>query len=91
MGKRDRKEGQCGKRGLGTGMTKPTIAVSWRDQGGPWSNEVPLSLGKVGDNEYYARLNKLGKYRTRQWKFITTFDVNIAITGISENVKVLSK
>ena len=81
------------KRGLGGGLgsdTKdPMIHIRWRDDGGPWGNEVPMSLGKIGDNEYYARLNKLGRYRTRQWEIISTFDVNIAISRVSEFFKVL--
>lgn len=81
------------KRGLGGGLGSatedPMIHLRWRDDGGPWSNEVQVSLGKIGDNEYYARLNRLGRYRIRQWEIISTFDVNIAISRVSEFFKVL--
>lgn len=76
-------------RGLGTGMVEPMFHIRWRDDGGPWSNEYPISLGKIGDTEYFARINKLGQYRSRQWEIIHTYGVDFRLAAIEENIEVM--
>lgn len=74
-------------RGLGSGSDHPKFALRYRDDGGPWSAEQQINLGKIGENEYFTRLNKLGMYRSRQWEFIHTFGVDFQLVNIEEDVE----
>lgn len=74
-------------RGLGTGSDHPKFAMRYRDDGGKWSNEVQVDLGKIGENEYFTRLNKLGMYRSRQWEFIHTYGTDFQLVNIEEDVE----
>jgi hypothetical protein len=74
-------------RGLGSGSDHPKFNMRYRDDGGPWSNEVQVDLGKIGENEYFTRLNKLGMYRSRQWEFIHTYGTDFQLVNIEEDVE----
>ena len=81
------------KRGLGTGLgtanEDPHINVRWLDDGGPWSNEIQVSLGKIGDTNYFVEVDDLGMYRSREWEFIHTFDTDFTLVGIEEDVELM--
>ena len=48
-----------------------TMLLDWRDNGSAtWSNARTISLTKVGDTEFIAKVNRLGRYRTRQYRLI---------------------
>ena len=43
--------------------------IKWRDNGATtWKNERTVSLGKVGETDFHARLRSLGRYRSRQYE-----------------------
>ena len=73
-------------RGRGNGTNDPKFSFRYRDDGGPWSNEFQISLGKIGENEYFARISKLGMYRSRQWEFLHTYGTDFQIVNIEEDV-----
>jgi len=80
------------KRGAGNAaVANPQMAVRWRNDGGAWGNEHYLSLGRVGENEYVARLFRTGRYRVRQWEFIHTDDSDFILVGAQENVEMSTR
>jgi len=78
------------KRGLGSETgSEPVFTVRWRDEMGPWSNEIQVSLGKVGETESIVRLFRLGRYRTRQYEIVHSDNTDFQLSGIEEDVEVV--
>jgi len=49
---------------------KPKLIVQHRSDGKKaWSNEREIDLGGIGDTVHHVDINRLGSFRTRQWKF----------------------
>lgn len=67
----------------------PTLILQYRDNGDlNWSNERELDLGAVGETEFYVRVNRLGRYKNRQYRFILTDDAPFVLVSCEENVSV---
>lgn len=58
------------KRGQTTGTSEPQFSVRYRDDGGAWSNEKVLSLGKKGETDFFVKTRRGGTYRQRQYQVI---------------------
>ena len=79
------------KRGTGNdNVTEPQLMVKWRNENGLWSNEHWLSLGKIGENEFIARLHRLGMYRSRQYSIVHTDRSAFTLVAGEEDVEVMS-
>ncbi len=73
------------KRGLGgVSGDEPVFTIRWRDDNGPWGNEVQVSLGKIGENEFIARLAPMGQYRTRQYEIAHTDNTDFVLVEMEE-------
>ena len=79
------------KRGTGEALQEHTFMMRWRDQGRAWTNWLPVSLGKAGDNEFYVQRNKLGMYRARQYELEHTHNSGFILMGIEEDVSALRR
>lgn len=65
------------------------LMVRWRDDGDrTWSNVHYINLGKIGEYKYYAHLNRLGRYRMRQYEFFMTDDAPLIIASAEELIEV---
>ena len=64
-----------------------TILMRWRDDGFPeWSKPIELALQSNSQNDHYAKLNRMGMYRSRQYEFIMTDAADMALIGMEEDV-----
>lgn len=73
-----------------TSETNPTLELRWKDDNKPWSDFRRFSLGERGELAYYAKFNKLGIYRTRQYEFQMSDPAESAIVGIETDEEVLT-
>jgi hypothetical protein len=61
------------QRGLTTSATaEPTFQWQCRDDGGLWQPLRSLSLGKIGQSDYIAQMERCGIYRERQHRIVFT-------------------
>jgi hypothetical protein len=69
--------------GLPSGQgADPQAILSWSDDGGyTWSNEVPRSIGKIGERRARVRWLRLGRSRDRIFKVEITDPVRRVFTG----------
>jgi hypothetical protein len=77
------------KRGVGIPGSNPTVQVSWRDDGGAFSNPCVIPLGAAGDSDPVVRLRSLGTYRMRQWRLEFTDMAAFTFVGAQEDYTVL--
>ena len=77
------------KRGAAAPGTSPIAQLSWRDDGGAWSNRCTVSLGAAGDTDPVVTLRTLGTYRMRQWRIEFTDAANFTFVGAQEDYTVL--
>lgn len=77
------------KRGLTVSGSVPTALLSWRDDGGAWSQPCVASLGGYGDTDPTVRLRSLGVYRMRQWRLEFTDMAAFTFVGALEDFTVL--
>lgn len=78
------------KRGVGTvSVTNPMMTVRWLDDNGAWGPYVNVALGNYGDNEMFARLYRLGIYRSRQYEFAHSDNTPFVLVDVEEDVEVL--
>jgi len=76
------------KRGAGNAsVTTPQMFVRWRNDGGAWGNDHYCSLGQVGQYEYVAKLNNLGRYQLRQYEFGHTDNSDFILVGAQELIE----
>ena len=69
------------------GTTTPTMLLRWRDDGYPvWSNFVELSLDPVYFGDFIIHLTRMGTYRSRQYEFRLSDEVDMALVNVQENV-----
>lgn len=69
--------------GLISGGTEPKIIIRWRDNGrAEWKVEREISLGKLGEREYFRTLNGLGMFRSRQFSVILSDPAKLILTGM---------
>jgi len=77
-----------GKRGNTGGSGK--LALRYRDNGtGPWSNEIQLDMGGVGDYSLYTTTFLGGIYHSRQYEIVGTDNVPLLFGEAEEEVEVL--
>lgn len=63
------------------------ILLRWRSDGFPeWSTAVELDIKANSQNDHFAKLNRMGMYRSRQYEFIMTDAANLALIGMKEDV-----
>jgi hypothetical protein len=68
-----------------------TLLLRWRDDGRPeWSNYMTLPLGSESEQTHYTRLTSMGIYRSRQYEFVITDNVDLALMGMIEDVEELA-
>ena len=68
-----------------------TLLLRWRDDGRPeWSNYTTLPLEAVSEQTHYTRLTRMGIYRSRQYEFVITDNVDLALMGMIEDVEELA-
>jgi hypothetical protein len=61
------------------GASSPYLQVRWRDNDRPtWSNERRIPLRSQGDTNLVGQLNKLGRFRSRQWEFSCSASVPVS-------------
>jgi len=71
----------------GYNPTAATILLRWRDDGYPiWSKPIELSIQSNSQNDSFAKLNRMGMYRSRQYEFIMTDAADMALIGMEEDV-----
>jgi hypothetical protein len=67
-----------------------TLLLRYRDDGRPeWSNYITLPLGSESEQTHYSRLTRMGIYRSRQYEFVVTDNVDLALMGMIEDVEEL--
>lgn len=68
----------------------PHFSMRWRSDGkSNWSNERIMSLQRVGDTDFIARLLGLGIYRTRQYEIIMSDKTPFVLVKGEEEIQVL--
>lgn len=77
------------KRGVGSSTETPTVQLRWNDDNKGFSNELPISLGDIGDQEIYMKVYPMGIYRTRQYELVSTSDVPVIFLSAKEDIEVL--
>jgi hypothetical protein len=72
------------------GATTVTLVVRYRNNGETtWSNDKTVTLSQVtGQTDYFGRLSRLGRYRTRQWEIYCTDNASVAILPPIEDYEV---
>lgn len=78
------------RRGQTSSSTGPVAYLSYRDQPGPWGNQIPVDLGGQGDTEIVVELRSLGVYRRRQWRFEFSGTEPLELVSVTEEYDVLS-
>lgn len=71
--------------------TAPTLLISYRDDLGPWSHPISVSLGVHGDTAPVVELRSLGTYRRRQWRFVFEADEELVLVSATEEFDVLGE
>lgn len=68
---------------------EPKLMVRWKDDNKNWSNQHEISLGWAGQSEIVRRIKPKGVYRTRQYEFIITDSVGVALGDAEEDIDIL--
>lgn len=79
------------KRGRITDSSEPTLSLRLNDDDTGFSNEISLSLGKLGDTYNIIRKHRLGVYHTRQYEFTATNACGISFGKAKEDIYVEQK
>lgn len=77
------------RRGESVSSPGPVGYLKYRDNLGPWSVAFPCGFGSIGDNEAVLTFRSLGTYRTRQWQFEFSGDVEFSLVSVVEEYEVL--
>jgi hypothetical protein len=73
----------------GSSEDPPVMEMYFRDDGRGEFNDNPatlLILGPAGYNEFISPMNRMGTYRSRQYQFVCTENVDIALVGADEEL-----
>lgn len=76
------------RRGEAT-SAQPVGYLRWRDDLGPWSTNLPCGFGTIGDSTTVLEFRSLGVYRTRQWEFEFSGDIDFSLVSVIEEFEVL--
>lgn len=79
------------KRGRITDTSEPSLILRVNDDDAGWSNEISLSLGKLGNTYNTIRKHRLGVYHTRQYEFTATNACGISFGKAKEDIYVEQK
>lgn len=78
------------RRGAAATAPGPFGYLRWRDDLGPWSTNLPVGFGSIGDTTTVLEFRSLGVYRTRQWEFEFSGDVEFSLVSVVEEFEVLA-
>lgn len=78
------------RRGESASSPGPVGYLRWRDDLGGWSTALPVGFGSIGDSTTVLEFRSLGVYRTRQWEFEFSGDVDFSLVSVLEEFEVLS-
>lgn len=73
-----------------TATAEPVGLLSWRDNLGPWSAPLMVSLGAGGDSDPVVLFRSLGTYRRRQWRFQFDGPEELVLVSATEDFDVLA-
>ena len=77
-----------GEKEINNNQEPMQLMLRWRDDGDrTWGNVHYLDLGKIGDYSFYTLINRLGKYRMRQYELSITDDTPLIIASAEELVE----
>ena len=69
------------------GVTSPKLLLRWRDDGYPiWSNYVHIDLDPAYFGDFVATLSRMGQYRSRQYEFRLSDEVDMALVNVVEKL-----
>lgn len=71
----------------GTSGNEPVIQIRWKDDNKGWGNWRQVSMGKLGESEFFARIYRLGQYRTRQYEIVHSDNSDFIFVGMEEDVE----
>jgi hypothetical protein len=67
-----------------------TLMLRWRDNGSPvWSNYVDISLNPDTQGNFVVPMNRMGMYRSRQYEFRLSDNVDLVLVGATEDIEVM--
>jgi hypothetical protein len=67
-----------------------TLMFRWRDNGSPvWSNYVDISLNPDTQGNFVVPMNRMGMYRSRQYEFRRSDNVDLVLVGATEDIEVM--
>jgi hypothetical protein len=75
-------------RGAGSAFSNPVMEVSYRKNGKTEWNDSPrtLNLGELGDTEHIKCLRNFGRYKTIQWRFRCSEDIEFNLISSEEKI-----
>ena len=70
--------------------TESTLQLRWRDNGNPnWCPLVEISLNPDSQGNFVVPMNRMGMYRSRQYEFRMSDNVDMVLVGAFEDVEVM--
>ncbi len=73
------------------GVDEPVFAVRFNDDNQGWSEEIYVSLGRIGEKGMLeGELTGLGMYKSRQYEFIHTDNSEFSLVSVQEDYEVMS-
>lgn len=64
------------------------VSIRWKDNGkNQWSNYHNIPLKDQGDTNFFAKMTRLGMYRSRQYEIVHTENAPFSLAGIEEDVE----
>jgi hypothetical protein len=72
------------------GASSYVLQLRWRDDGNPiWSNLMDLDINPDFQGDFIHPLNRMGMYRSRQYEFRMSDNVDFILSGAWEDVEVM--
>lgn len=75
----------------GASATPIAAFLSFRDDQGPFSSPIPISLDNTADREVVVVVRGLGVYRRRQWRWVFSDTADHVLASATEEYKVLEQ
>lgn len=81
------------KRGQGDlSGSEPKLLVRWRDNGGQvWSKAKEISLGKIGEYDFYKEIRSCGIYTSRQYSFTLHANCELQLVGVEHEIEQMTR
>lgn len=68
-----------------------TLMVRWRAEGNQeWGNWFEINLSPVGNRDFLSKNNRFGMYRSRQYEFRLSDNVDLVLVGVDTEIRTLS-